>query len=233
LCSPVMGSAGRTGRRAGSDLAIPLLPVLTPVAHTFLAGPDGLRLLAFASGTDTSLTWLPRAAVMWAGPRWVPVDAPHPFEAEAAAGPLERPEPGKRPGNVITLADVGAGAWPGAAVRAVGTAGGSVQAGLNHVTLDRGAAGAPPHCHALEDELFIVLEGSGPLMLGDDERPLRSGDVVARPPSTGVAHALRAGAQGMTYLAYGTRVAGDSVYYPGARKIRVRGLGVTIDVGAP
>jgi uncharacterized cupin superfamily protein len=199
------------------------------VSHTFLAGRDGLRLLAFASGTDTGLTWLPRAAVMWAAPHWVPVDAPHPFEAEAAVGPLERPVPGSRPRNVVALADVARSGWPGGAVCAVGIAAGSVMAGLNHVTLDPEAGGAPLHCHALEEELFIVLAGGGSLTLGHDEYPLRSGDVVARPPSTGVAHALRAGAQGMTYLAYGTRAAGDSVYYPSERKVRLRGLGVVID----
>jgi hypothetical protein len=33
----------------------------------------------------------------------------------------------------------------------------------------------------------------------------------------------------VSYLAYGTRVAGDSVYYPDQQKIRLRGLGVVID----
>jgi uncharacterized cupin superfamily protein len=201
------------------------------VAHTFLAGPGGLELLAFASGTDTSLTWLPRAEVMWAGPRWVPVDAPHPFEAEAAAGPLERPVPGPRTENVVGLTDVQAGGWPGIAVRTAGVAAGAAQAGLNHVVLDPNTPGAPSHCHALEEELFVVLEGGGTLTLGEEELALRCGDVVARPPATGVAHAFRAGEHGMSYLAYGTRVAGDSVYYPEQRKVRLRGLGVLIDAG--
>ena len=83
--------------------------------------------------------------------------------------------------------------------------------------------------HALEEELFYVLEGNGTLTLGDEQHPLRAGDVVARPPGTGVPHALRASDQGMTYLAYGTRVPGDSVYYPDAGQVRLRGLGVTLD----
>src|SRR5579875_1611222 len=62
-------------------------------AHTFLAGESGLELIAFGSGSETSITYLPRAGVMWCGPRWVPVDAPHPFAAEAAAGPLSPPAP--------------------------------------------------------------------------------------------------------------------------------------------
>jgi uncharacterized cupin superfamily protein len=198
--------------------------------HTFIAGDGGLELLAFASGSDTSITYLPRAQVMWCGPRWVPLDSPHPFRAEGLAGALERPEPGERPGNVVALADLGTGSFPGLEVRALGAAAGAVKAGLNHVTLPAGAGGAPPHCHALEEELFFVLEGSGTLKLGDEEHPLRPGDVVARPPSTGVAHSLQGGEGGMTYLAYGTRLPGDSVYYPKTGKVRLRGLGVTLDV---
>jgi uncharacterized cupin superfamily protein len=195
--------------------------------HTFLAGDDGLELLAFGSGSDTSITYLPRARAMWCGPRWVPLDSPHPFRAEGLAGALERPEPSQRPANVVALADVPVGSPPG--VRALGQTAGAVQAGLNQVTLPPGAGGAPPHCHALEEELFIVLEGSGTLTLGADQHALRAGDVIARPPSTGVAHSLRAGEPGMTYLVYGTRQPGDSVYYPQTGKVRLRGLGVTID----
>jgi uncharacterized cupin superfamily protein len=201
-------------------------------AHSFIAGPVGLALLAFGSGSDTNITWLPRAQVMWCGPHWVPVDSPHPFEAEGAAGELERPEPGARPENVIALHDAPLGPFPSAEVRSPGHQAGAVQAGLNHVTLAAGGTGAPPHCHALEEELFVVLVGSGTLTLDGEEHPLAAGDVVARPPSTGISHSLRAGDEGMTYLVYGTRVPGDSVYYPTQGKVRLRGLGVTIDAPA-
>jgi uncharacterized cupin superfamily protein len=197
--------------------------------HTFLAGEAGLELLAFGSGSDTGITFLPRARVMWCGPRWVPLDAPHPLRAEGQAGPLERPEPGNRPANVVSLEDVAPAPFP-VKVHPLGAAAGAVQAGLNHVGLPPGSGGAPPHCHALEEEIFYVLDGSGTLALGGDEHPLTAGDVVARPPSTGVAHNLVAGDGGMTYLAYGTREPGDSVYYPGSGTVRLRGLGVTLDV---
>jgi uncharacterized cupin superfamily protein len=198
--------------------------------HTFLAGPEGLELLAFASGSETSLTYLPRAQVMFAGPRWVPVDGPHPFEVEAAAGPLEASEPGPRPANVVAVGDLDGGGYPGAEVRRAGQAGGAAKAGLNHVRLDAGAAGAPLHCHALEEELFYVLDGAGELILGEERHPLEPGDVVARPPATGQAHQLVAGSGGLTYLAYGTRVPGDSVFYPERGEVRLRGLGVSFDV---
>ncbi len=197
--------------------------------HTLLAGDEGLTVLAFDSGSESGLTFLPRAGVMWAGPRWVPLDAPHPFRAEGLAGPLERPviDPAApRPANVVGLGDV-EGEWS-SRVHALGRAAGAVRAGLNHVALLAGETGAPPHVHSLEEELFFVLAGSGTLTLGADEHPLTAGDIVARPPGTGIAHSLRAAQDGLTYLVYGTREPGDSVYYPTRGQVRLRGLGVTI-----
>jgi uncharacterized cupin superfamily protein len=228
----VLGGGGLSWHRGEACLVAPGDTIVhgpNAGAHSFFAGPEGLELLAFGSGSDTNITWLPRAQVMWCGPHWVPVDSPHPFEAEGAAGELERPEPGARPDNVVALSDAPLEPFPQAEVRSLGRAGGSVKAGLNHVKLPPEATGAPPHCHALEEELFLVMDGSGTLTLGEGEHPLCAGDVVARSPSTGVSHSLRAGAEGMTYLVYGTRVSGDSVYYPTLGQVRLRGLGVTID----
>ena len=229
----VLGGSGLSWQR---DQACEVGPgdVIVQVAdrhpHTMLAGEHGLELLAFASGSDTSITHLPRAGVMWCGPRWVPVDSQHPFLAEAEAGPLDRPEPTPRPDNVVALDGVEPRTFGDSEVRGLGRAGGAVKAGLNHVRLAPGAAGAPRHVHSLEEELFYVLEGSGTLLLGEEQCPLRAGDVVARPPGTAVAHAIQASAgDSLTYLAYGTRHPGDSVYYPDTGQVWLRGLGVTID----
>src|SRR3954462_9817456 len=68
-------------------------------AHTILAAPggDGLDVLAFGTGSDTGLTWLPRAGSWWAGPHWLPHDGPDPFAAETAAGPPGLPAPPRAP----------------------------------------------------------------------------------------------------------------------------------------
>ena len=198
--------------------------------HTFLAGDNGLELIAFGSGSETSITYLPRAGVMWCGPRWVPVDAPHPFAAEAAAGPLQVPaQCSERPSHVIALDGLDTGPFPPAEIRRAGRAAGAVASGLNQFVLPPGQDGAPSHCHSLEEELFVVLEGGGTLTLGAETHPLVPGDVIARPPSRRLAHALSAGPEGMTYLAYGTREAGDAVFYPDSGKVWVRGLGVWLD----
>jgi uncharacterized cupin superfamily protein len=54
--------------------------------------------------------------------------------------------------------------------------------------------------------------------------------VVSRPPGTRIAHSFRAGDDGLVYLAYGTRVPDDVVYYPRTEEIRLRGVGVTLPV---
>jgi uncharacterized cupin superfamily protein len=205
-------------------------------AHTLVAGDRGVDVLAFASGSDTHLTWLPRANVMWAAPRWLPLDGPHPFAAEAAAGPLEVPGPeAERPPTIVALNDVAVDGSRrrgdvGNDRRDLGDALGSQRSGLGHLVVDAGRLSYPPHCHSSEEELFVVLDGDGTLLLGDEERPVRRGSVVARPAGTGVAHAFRAGEQGLTLLAYGTRDPSDIAFYPRSGKVRLRGVNATFRV---
>jgi uncharacterized cupin superfamily protein len=197
--------------------------------HTIVGAGDGLDVLAFGSGSPTGLTWLPRARAWWNGPHWLPHDGPNPFKAEDAAGPLELPEPeSERPPTIVHLDDVAPrenhrGDVSGVR-RNVGVALGSKQAGLRHLLVEPGALTYPPHCHSTEEELFVVLEGAGTLLLGDEEHPVRAGSVVARPPATGVAHAFRAGDEPLTLLAYGTREPSDICFYPRSGKVSIRGI---------
>ncbi|MDP9304559.1 MAG: hypothetical protein M3O92_08630 [Actinomycetota bacterium] len=85
-------------------------------------------------------------------------------------------------------------------------------------------------------EVFVILEGGGtlelwpsPIRAEDTEREeheIRAGDVVWRPPSTGIGHFFRGGEEGMTFLAYGTREPNDVCYYPRSNKIYLRGVGL-------
>jgi uncharacterized cupin superfamily protein len=111
---------------------------------------------------------------------------------------------------------------------------GAVRTGLNWGHLVAGRAGAPPHCHAAEEEIFVVLEGGGTLELwpspqrGTDreEHAVRAGDVISRPSGTGIAHYFRAGDAGMTFLSYGERNPNEILYYPRSNKIFWRGVGL-------
>jgi uncharacterized cupin superfamily protein len=205
--------------------------------HTFRAGDEGLDVLAFGERTDTTATFLPRAKVLRMGVTVDVSSGPHPWEREAAAGEPELGPPSPRPANI---SDVSAPEEEegGAFVELAGGAG-SDRSGLNWVRLDAGRRGAPPHCHSAEEEIFVVLEGSGILELWatpgttrlhpdfeNEEHELRAGHVVARPPGTRIAHSVRAGDAGMTYLAYGTRDTNDVCYYPRSNKIFWRGVGI-------
>lgn len=55
---------------------------------------------------------------------------------------------------------------------------------------------------------------------------------MGRPAGTGVAHTLRAGAQELTLLAYGSQEPGDVMYFPRSGKIALRGVGVVARVQA-
>jgi len=201
--------------------------------HTLLAAEDSdepLDVLAYASGSATQLTLLPRANVAWVGERWLPQDAPHPFIAEPALAAGELPAPTPRPPTIVALADIEPSLQDRGPVhrtrRDLGRAAGSRLSGLQHVSVTPGRRSSVRHCHSHEDEIFVVLEGGGTLLLGDERHPVRPGSVVSRPGATGVAHSFEAGDDGLVMLAYGTREPADSCWYPDSRKISSRGLRV-------
>ncbi|MGH2853552.1 MAG: cupin domain-containing protein [Solirubrobacteraceae bacterium] len=232
--SGVVWEEGKTCEVRGGDCIVhrPLRG-----AHTLRAADDGLDVLVFGERRDPRLTALPRIGIAWSFPRWVELaGGDSPFVREAAAGAPECPPPAaERPRNVVALAD--APTAFGGAARLLGRGAGARATGLNHVTLPPGGLGAPAHCHSEEEELFVVLDGAGTLLLWPrgggaesrpEEHPLRAGDVASRPAATGVAHALRAGEQGLTYLAYGTRAPGDMCFYPETGRVSLRGLGIAL-----
>jgi uncharacterized cupin superfamily protein len=200
-------------------------------AHTLIAGADGLDVLAFGERTNATASYLPRAGVVRMGVTVEVSPEPHPWDREAAAGELELPEPSERPSNIVNVADVEGDDW-----KRLGAAAGSERTGLNRGWSPHEANG-PVHCHSEDEEIYVVLEGSGTLVLvpspqaarrgvTEEEVAIRAGHVVSRLPGTRIAHGLRAGDEGMTFLAYGTRRPSDICYYPRSNKIFFRGLGL-------
>jgi uncharacterized cupin superfamily protein len=213
-------------------------------AHTLQAGPDGLDVLAFGERSQANgITWLPRAGVAWLGETWAPVGAEddHPWTREAAIGPPEVGELAPRPANIVNVADVESFervmTTIGRRISLPAEAAGSKRTGLRHCEVLPGLLSMPPHCHALEEEIFVVLDGDGQLLLWEEdgvvEHPVRAGSVVARPPGTGVSHAFRGGDTGMTLLMYGTRESGEICYYPRSGKVFFAGIGLITRVGEP
>jgi uncharacterized cupin superfamily protein len=211
-------------------------------AHTLQAGADGLDVLAFGQrSVAAGITWLPRAGVAWLGETWAPVGAEddHPWTKEAAAGPPDVAELSPRPANIVNVADVESFerimTTIGRRIRLLGEAAGSKRTGLRHCEVLPGMLNMPPHCHSTEEEIFVVLEGDGQLLLWEDdgviEHAVRKGSTVARPPGTGIAHAFRGGESGMTLLMYGTREPGEVCYYPRSGKVFFTGLGLIARLG--
>ena len=200
-------------------------------AHTLVAGSDGLDALVFSTRRPVEACRLPRAGVSWLGPTWVTSgEGANPWAREAAAGELECPQPSERPSRIVALADVpersgGRGDFE-RTLRLISRAAGARDLGLNHVYVPEGKSSFPLHCHSTEEEVFVVLEGQGTFLLGDDQHQLVPGSVVARPAGTGVAHAVRGDAGGITYLAFGEHNNADMTWYPTSKKVSFKGLGV-------
>ena len=204
-------------------------------AHTLRGGDDGLDVLAYGRRTPIGGGYLPKVGVYWLWPSWAQAgQGANPFDREPN---LEWPEPSPRPDSIVNLDDAEK-EYGGHACR-LGQAAGATQSGLNWMALDPNGEGPPPHCHSAEEELFVVLDGEGVLELWSrpqpglphqtepqETHPLRRGSIVSRPAGTRISHCLRAGAAGLTYLAYGTREPNDMCYYPRSNKIFLRGLGL-------
>ena len=201
-------------------------------AHTLVAGADGLDVLAFGERATPALTWLPRPRVARMG---ISLHVPQldPWALEAEQGELDVPDPGPRPANIVNADELeGEDGWA-----EIGVPAGSMTTGMMRRRVPPGELNNMPHCHAVEEEIFVVLEGSGTLELTPsptlvfngaepEAHAVRAGDVVSRPGSTRMAHTFRAGADGLLLLQYGQRRPNDIVYYPRSNKINFRGVGV-------
>jgi uncharacterized cupin superfamily protein len=199
-------------------------------AHSLVAGRDGLDVLAFGAYTDSEFTFFPRLHGARMGPVWIPELETHQWTAEAALGSPDLPDPSPRPSRIVNVDELPDEEWGKGEIqstsRELGVAAGSKRSGISYVKVAPGKLNVPPHCHSAEEEVFVVLDGEGVCLLGDEEHPVRRGHVVARPAGTRVAHAFRAGNPGLELLTYGTREPNDIAYYPRSNKLNFRGVGV-------
>ena len=216
-------------------------------AHTLRAGDGGLDVLAFGERHLAGNTLLPRAGVSWLGPTWVLQGAPedHPYAREADVGPPPVGEPDDRPACIVNVDEVGElerlGATVARRVRDLGRAAGSERTGIKLYDVLPGKLMSPPHSHSAEEEIFVVLGGSGAVEVwphpraasepelwpgGHDRHPVREGHTIASPAGRGRPLGIRAGEDGLRVLAYGTRDPNDITYYPRSGKVSLRGVGV-------
>ena len=206
-------------------------------AHTIGAGDEELVVLAFGQRHYAANTLLPRAGVSWLGPTWVLQGAPedHPWAREAAVGAPTWTELSERPACVANLDDVPTAEHQGTTVgyvsRDLGRAVGSERTGSATTSFRRHAD--EPAARALgrggnlrrsrgKRHLAALPEPSRGRP-GARGVPIRAGSAIARPAGTRRAHGIKAGADGLTLLAYGTRDPNDICHYPRSGKISFRG----------
>jgi uncharacterized cupin superfamily protein len=194
-------------------------------AHTLIAGPEGLTVLALAEGSRSSITYMPRTRMFWLGARWSPADAPHPFAADAALGPLEVPDPSPRPDTIVNLRDIplqegreGRIAYASRFLR-------TDRLVLGHDAMPADTHNTDLHWHSTREEAWFVRGGSGIARRGDETYELRAGSFWLEPPNLAVGHRIEVGPDGMDLITMGDLVAGDVCVYPEKRTYKpARGI---------
>jgi uncharacterized cupin superfamily protein len=198
-------------------------------AHTLVAGPSGMTVLAVAEGSRTGITYLPRCKQFWLGPRWSPADMPHPFAADAERGPLELPDPtAERPPTIRNLAELplqegreGRLAYATRELRAMG----ADTLALSQDTMPPDTHNTDLHFHSAREEAWFVRGGSGIARLGAEAHPLRAGSFWLCRENTGVGHRVEVGPDGMDLVTMGDLIPGDVCVYPERRTFKLaRGL---------
>lgn len=96
---------------------------------------------------------------------------------------------------------------------------GARRLGYNVTRLQPGKTAFPYHFHHGNEEMFVILEGSGRLRQNGQEYPLRRGDVIACPPGPESAHQITNDSDAeLVYLAISTVDSPEVVEYPDSNK---------------
>ena len=109
----------------------------------------------------------------------------------------------------------------------LGEALGLKRLGVSVMTVEPGKRAFPFHNHHANDELFVILEGSGTYRFGDQEYPVKAGDLCGAPhggPET--AHQLiNTGSTTLRYLAISTMLDPEVAEYPDTGKFGTISVG--------
>lgn len=132
------------------------------------------------------------------------ITAPKPVNSldVAAASGSSYPEP--------FSSQMGEGDW-----RSLGDVFGLTQFGFNLERLEPGARSSIKHWHTLSDELVYVLEGELAVYVGAERHALTSGMCIGFKAGERHAHHLvNESTRTARYLVMGSRVPGDTAFYP-------------------
>jgi len=99
-----------------------------------------------------------------------------------------------------------------------GTAARKLGAGFD--ILAPGKRSCPYHYHLAQEEMFVILQGTGTLRVAGEMLPVRAGDVVVIPPGPEYPHQfINTSGAPMHYLSISTQERPEICYYPDSGKI--------------
>jgi uncharacterized cupin superfamily protein len=123
----------------------------------------------------------------------------------------------------VPLMDFGNGAGFEAKLGRIGPIVGAEQLGCALTIVPAGKKAFPFHNHHANEEMVVILSGTGEARIGEARYPLRTGDVVAM-PAGGAEHAhqiINTGTDELRYLCLSTMRTPEAVEYPDSGKFAV------------
>ncbi len=102
---------------------------------------------------------------------------------------------------------------------------GAQKLGYNLTVVPPGKRAFPFHNHRVNEEMFLILEGSGEVRIGSEVYPLQKHDIVACPPGgPETAHQIvNTGDVELKYLAVSTKLSPEIAEYPDSGKFGILG----------
>lgn len=91
--------------------------------------------------------------------------------------------------------------------------------GASYDILEPGKRGCPYHLHHAQEEMFVILEGTGTLRVAGEHLPIKAGDVIFIPAGPEYPHQIinTSDAQ-LKYLSISTRESPEIAEYPDSGK---------------
>ena len=97
---------------------------------------------------------------------------------------------------------------------------GARKLGYQVIEIEPGQWGSPMHGHTEEEELYVVIDGSGAIRFTFGEFPIRKGDMIALTVGARGAHQLKnTGTSTLVVLALANNEPGDCCFYPDSDKL--------------
>jgi uncharacterized cupin superfamily protein len=111
----------------------------------------------------------------------------------------------------------------GAKMWMVGSAIGAQKLGYNVTSVPPGKRAFPFHNHRVNEELFLILKGTGEIRIGKESYPIKQHDLIGCPPGDeDSAHQIiNTGETELAYLAVSTKFSPEIANYPDSGKFAV------------